>query len=180
MAPAPQPAGAETWPRPAAPNLPNRQTTRPPGSHTPLRSPAPRYSPSQPTYSIRPPRPGPGSSLASQTPPSIWVRRPVLGPLPAGHRRRQRAGAQSAVAHPPFFFFPSRYAFLNNLALFEHTGVNNGHQGKRLLSKRMRQPRQAGLRKAVRCTGRSCEQLPWLLFHSFCYFQTSVLLLFSS
>lgn len=81
---------------------------------------------------------GPARELphAPNRPPQFWVRRPAPDPLPAGHcrrRRRQRAGAQP---HFFFFFFPTfQSASLNNLALFKHEGVNNGHRVRGLREK---------------------------------------------
>lgn len=77
-------------------------------------------------------------------PPQFWVRRPAPDPRPAGHCRRQRAGAHRR--RRTHFFSFLRSAFLN-LALFEHTRVNNGHRGKSLFSKIMEDQRQAGLQK---------------------------------
>lgn len=103
---APQPAGAETRPRPAAQNL----RSRPPGprrSGMPQRSPATRYSHSQPTPLTPSGHQGPREG-APRGPLQFWVRRPTPDPLPAGHRRRrrQRAGALRRRHAPFFFFFP--------------------------------------------------------------------------
>lgn len=113
-----------------------------------LQPPAPGYLQSHPTYSIRPPTLRRGSSRTPQTPHSdLGPGGPVRTRSPPG----SAAAAASAQAHTAavtlpklFFFFPFQFAFLNNLALFEHTRVNNGHRGKRLFSKRIEDNQKAG------------------------------------
>lgn len=84
IAPAPQLAGAETRPRPGAPNLPKGQTTRTLGLRYPSTQPGPSILTltADPSYSIKPPRPGRGSSLTPQTPPSVLGPAARSGPAP--------------------------------------------------------------------------------------------------
>ena len=110
---------------------------------------------------------------APATPLSFGSGGPLRTRSPPGNSAAAAARAQAHRASVALTFIPAslRSAFLNNLALFEHTRVNNGHRGTRLYFKRMEDHKADQLAEELsRCIGLCFNQPPSFLFHSFCLF----------
>lgn len=157
-APAPQPAGAQTC-RLLKPNILPKvadhrdprapiclSTTRPLDTHTYSRTLLLHQASEAPATE---PTDAPAAPLSFGSEGPLRTRSPP-GTAAAAARAQARS---TAVALS--FFFPLRSAFLNNLALFEHTRVSNGHRGKRLYCKRMEEDQSP--EEFIRCTGRCCD-----------------------
>lgn len=97
---------------------------------------------------------------APATPFSFGSGAPLRTRSPPGTSAAAAARAQAHRASVALTFIPAslRSAFLNNLALFEHTRVNNGHRGTRLYFKRMEDHKaDQPAEELSRCTGLCCN-----------------------
>ncbi|CAI9176757.1 unnamed protein product [Rangifer tarandus platyrhynchus] len=164
--PRPQPSGAETrgflhphsLPTAADPQVPGVPirlgAARPFDTHTHSRPLLLHQAPEAPA---REPTDAPATPLSFGSGGPLRTRSPPGNPAAAA-RAQAHSASVALTSTPPNPTPPQWSAFLNNLALFEHRRVNNGHRGTRLYFKRMEDQKADQLSEELsRCTGLCCN-----------------------